>query len=101
LLNPASAPESDGTFVAASPGRITSAQHAEHSRPELVRFGMLGAEAADLLHEISLELGVRPAVLALGQMGIDCRHVALVELAVEVVPEGANDSFTIGRKDCV
>lgn len=58
---------------------------------------MLRAETPDLVDELAFEYGVRAAMLALGKVGIDRRHARVIELSIEVVPEGAHHDFAIGR----
>ena len=56
---------------------------------------MLRAETPDLVDELAFEYGVRPAMLALGKVGIDRRHARVIELSIEVVPEGPHHAFAI------
>lgn len=58
---------------------------------------MLLAEGAQLVHQPALEGGMRAAPLALGEMGVDSRHLGLIERAIEVVPEGADDVAAVER----
>jgi hypothetical protein len=56
---------------------------------------MLRAETPDLVDEVALEYGMRPAMLALGKVGIDRRHARVIELSIEVVPESAHHAFAL------
>ena len=59
---------------------------------------MLLAEGAQLVHQPVLEDGMRAASLAVGEMGIDGRHFGLIERAIEVIPEGADDVAAVERR---
>lgn len=62
------------------------------------RIVVLLPEDAQLVHQPALEGGMRAASLALGEMGVDGRNCGLVERAVEVIPEGADDVAAVERR---
>ena len=55
----------------------------------------MGAKGADLVQQVSFEVGVGEAVFAPCQVGIDRRHVRLFERSIEVLPEDTYDGFAV------
>lgn len=52
----------------------------------------------DPREQFALEFGVRPAMPALREVGVDRSRPRIVERAIEVVPEGAGDQLAVWRE---